>query len=119
MTSISSAQILNPLKTSIVALFLVLLVACNPATTGSGSNQASSASGSTADLQMAAPEEAGMDSARLDRVTQTMQSYVDDGLLAGVVTMAARGSKIVHFESVGFRDVEANAPMMQSSESIP
>ncbi len=40
-----------------------------------------------------------------------MQGYVDDGLLAGVVTVAARGGKIVHFESVGYRDLEAQAPM--------
>jgi CubicO group peptidase (beta-lactamase class C family) len=60
---------------------------------------------------MASPEAAGMDSARLDRVTAAMQAYVDEGLLAGVVTMAARDDKIVHFESVGFRDVEAQSPM--------
>jgi CubicO group peptidase (beta-lactamase class C family) len=66
---------------------------------------------SVAALQMAQPEEVGMDSDRLSRVTAAMQGLVDDGLLAGVVTMAARDNKIVHFESVGYRDKEANAPM--------
>jgi len=57
-----------------------------------------------------------MDSARLDRITKAMQGYVDEGLLAGVVTMAARDNKIVHFESVGYRDLEAQAPM--SNEAL-
>lgn len=40
-----------------------------------------------------------------------MQGFVDEGKLAGVVTMATRNNKIVHFESVGYRDMEAQAPM--------
>jgi CubicO group peptidase (beta-lactamase class C family) len=91
---------------------LLALAACSPAPTGGSSNQQAAISTQpTAALQFAAAEEVGMDSARLDRVTQTMQRYVDDGLLAGVVTMVARDNKIVHFESVGFRDKELGAPM--------
>ena len=52
-----------------------------------------------------------MDSDRLDRVTQAMQAFVDEGKLSGAVTMASRDNQIVHFESVGYRDVEAQAPM--------
>ena len=66
---------------------------------------------SSADLLMAAPEEAGMDSARLERLTEGMQGLVDDGRLAGVVTAVARHGKIVHFESAGYRDMEAGAAM--------
>jgi CubicO group peptidase (beta-lactamase class C family) len=62
-------------------------------------------------LEFASPEAVGMDSQRLNRVKDAMQAYVDDGLLAGVVTMAARDNKIVHSEAVGFRDLEAQAPM--------
>ncbi|HAG72389.1 MAG TPA: serine hydrolase [Gammaproteobacteria bacterium] len=40
-----------------------------------------------------------------------MQGFVDDGLLAGAVTMVARDNKIIHFESVGYRDIEADAAM--------
>ena len=63
------------------------------------------------DLAMAAPEEVGMDSARLDRLTGAMQGLVDEGRLAGVVTAVARHGKIVHFESAGYRDMEAGAAM--------
>ena len=62
-------------------------------------------------LAMAAPEEVGMDSARLDRLTGAMQGLVDEGRLAGVVTAVARHGKIVHFESAGYRDMEAGAAM--------
>ena len=60
---------------------------------------------------MAAPESVGMDSARLNRITERMQEFVDAGQLAGVVTMAARDSKIVHGVAVGYRDLEAGDPM--------
>ena len=48
-----------------------------------------------------------MDSERLDRVTQAMQAFVDEGKLSGAVTIASRDNKLVHFESVGYRDIEA------------
>ena len=89
-----------------------LLAACNPnfevtATPADSAPEAESA----ADLAMAAPEDAGMDSGRLSRLTDAMQGLVDDGRLAGVVTAVARHGKIVHFESAGYRDMEAGAPM--------
>ncbi|MFK7864492.1 MAG: serine hydrolase domain-containing protein [Pseudohongiellaceae bacterium] len=67
------------------------------------------------DLLNSSPESVGMDSDRLDRVTDAMQGLVDQGLLAGVVTMAARDSRIVHFESVGYQDKEAGIPMSNDS----
>ena len=66
-------------------------------------------------LQPSAPEEVGMDSARLDKITQAMQTFVDEGLLSGAVTMAARRNKVVHFESVGYRDIESKSPMSNDS----
>ena len=62
-------------------------------------------------LEAAAPESVGVDSARLSRVTQRMQEFVDEGRLAGVVTMAARHGKIFHSEAVGLRDLESGDPM--------
>ena len=102
----------NPsLRTNLFALSLLLLAACNPTTNTATQPTAMPAVESTAALQLTAPEAAGMDSTRLDRVTQAMQGFVDDGLLAGIVTIAARDNKIVHFESVGYRDKEAQSPM--------
>lgn len=96
----------------LAALALALIAACSPATDmGSVAATQAPPAAPAAALEMAAPEAVGMDSARLDRITQAMQGYVDEGLLAGVVTMAARDNKIVHFESVGYRDLEAQAAM--------
>ena len=100
------------LRMSLIGLGFAVITACNPAVnTASVATDEAAPVAPTAALEMSTPESVGMDSARLDRITQAMQGYVDEGLLAGVVTMAARDNKIVHFESVGYRDVEAQAPM--------
>lgn len=57
------------------------------------------------------PEDAGMSSERLGRVKAAMQRYVDRSDVPGVVTLIARHGRVVHVESVGYRDVEARAPM--------
>jgi CubicO group peptidase (beta-lactamase class C family) len=46
-------------------------------------------------------EEVGMSTDRLERITEMTQRYVDEGKLAGAVTMVARNGKLVHFEAVG------------------
>ncbi len=97
-------------RIALLSLCFAVLTTCSPVVDTTSASLATERA-TTAALQLSAPETAGMDSARLDRITQAMQSYVDQGLLAGVVTMAARDNKIVHFESVGYRDIEAQAAM--------
>lgn len=113
MKSLQQKSDLNWHTASLIAMCAFLVAACAPAPQQNTtvSNQPAAAPQAVPALQMATPEEVGMDSERLSRVTQAMQGLVDDGLLAGVVTMAARDNKIVHFESVGYRDKEASAPM--------
>ena len=62
-------------------------------------------------LPTARPEDVGMSSERLARIRAGMQRYVDSGMVPGVVTLVARRGRVVHFEAVGYRDVEAKAPM--------
>ena len=62
-------------------------------------------------LPSARPEEVGMSAERLARIRVAMQRYVDKGLVPGVVTLVARKGRVVHFDSIGFRDVEAKASM--------
>jgi CubicO group peptidase (beta-lactamase class C family) len=57
------------------------------------------------------PEAVGFSSARLLRVDQAMQRYVDKGKLAGIVTAVTRRGKLVHEEKYGMMDVEADKPM--------
>ena len=63
------------------------------------------------DLPTAAPEDVGMSSERLGRVTALMHEYVDTNRLAGTVTLIARHGKVVHFEAVGYRTAEDKQPM--------
>ena len=46
----------------------------------------------------ASPESVGMSSERLDRIGAAMHRYVDDGKIAGMVTLVARHGKIVYRE---------------------
>lgn len=104
-----------------ILFFALLLSSCgqqqeNLNIDGSGTSSISSdVHESSNDLEFARPEDVGMDKKRLDRVTTAMQDLVDQGLLSGVVTMVARENKIVHLETVGFRDIESQAPMMTDS----
>ena len=62
-------------------------------------------------LPMVAPEEVGVSAEHLERIRPVMQSYVDDGNLPGFLTVVARRGKIVHFETIGMRDIENNKPI--------
>ena len=60
---------------------------------------------------MAVPEAVGVSTERLERIRPVMQGYVDDGNLPGFLTVVARHGKIVHFETIGMRDVENKKPV--------
>ena len=62
-------------------------------------------------LQPAAPESVGLSTERLERLSDALQKYVDDGQLAGSVTLVARRGHIAYFEAFGQRDREAQQPM--------
>ena len=64
-----------------------------------------------AGLPTASPESAGMSSERLARIGPAVQAYVDDGRLAGVMTMVARQGRVVHWNAAGMRDVDAGDPL--------
>ncbi len=66
-------------------------------------------------VPMAKPEDVGMSSKRLERLTAIMQRFIDDDLLAGTVTLVARRGKVVHFEAQGYRHKEANEPMTKDT----
>ena len=67
------------------------------------------------DLEAAAPADVGVSAKRLERLAAGMQRMVDDGELAGVVTLLARGGKLVHSHVAGVQDVESGAPMARDS----
>jgi CubicO group peptidase (beta-lactamase class C family) len=57
------------------------------------------------------PEDVGMSSERLERLSEEVQEYVDDQRLAGAVVLVTRHGKVVIHEAFGERDAEANSPM--------
>ena len=62
-------------------------------------------------LPIAVPKKVGVSAERLERIRPVMQGYVDDGNMAGFLTVVARRGKIVHFETIGMRDIENNKPI--------
>ena len=57
------------------------------------------------------PGEAGFSAERLERINIGMQRYIDQKLIAGIVTLVARHGRVVHFERFGMQDIEAHRPM--------
>jgi CubicO group peptidase (beta-lactamase class C family) len=58
-----------------------------------------------------APEEVGLSSERLERLSAALKAGVDKGEIPGAVVLIARNGKIAYFSAFGFRDREAGAPM--------
>lgn len=61
------------------------------------------------------PENVGVSSERLERLSASMQRYIDNDLLAGTVTLIARKGKIVHLESQGWKNRETDEAMTDDS----
>src|SRR6476469_8809859 len=59
------------------------------------------------------PEEVGLSSERLQRLTDTFQGYVRDGKLAGAVVLVTRRGKIAYSGAFGSRDLDAHSPMKE------
>jgi len=63
----------------------------------------------------ARPEEVGLSSERLQRLTDAFQGYVKDGKLAGAVVLVARRGKVAYSGAFGQRDIETHAPMKEDA----
>ena len=63
------------------------------------------------ELPTASPEEVGVSSEKVGELSRFMQSLVDDGKIAGGVTMMARHGKVIHLAAVGMADRETGTPM--------
>lgn len=57
------------------------------------------------------PSKVGLSKKRLRRITAAMQSYIDQGEVAGTITLVARRGKVAHCEVQGLAEVEAGRPM--------
>lgn len=62
-------------------------------------------------LAPAVPDSVAVSSERLERLTATLQQYVDDGQLAGAVALVARHGRVVYHVALGMRDMESRDAM--------
>src|SRR6266699_1792307 len=62
-------------------------------------------------LPRARPEDVGLSTAALDRITTTLQSYVDSRKYPGFLAVIARHGKLAYIASVGWMDVEHQRAM--------
>jgi CubicO group peptidase (beta-lactamase class C family) len=62
--------------------------------------------GSTAD-----PGSVGLSAENLQRISPTIQKFIDEKKIAGAVAIVARRGRAVHFEAYGMRHREVRAPM--------
>ncbi|WP_339722662.1 serine hydrolase domain-containing protein [uncultured Paraglaciecola sp.] len=60
-------------------------------------------------------ESVGFSSERLDRIAPVMQSYIDQGKLAGTLTLVAKDGKIAYLNAQGMQDKEAGIPMSEDT----
>ena len=61
------------------------------------------------------PEEVGLSSERLKRITAGLKNDVDKGAVPGAVVLIARKGKVAYYEAVGFQDRENKIPMARNS----
>lgn len=66
-------------------------------------------------LPQAKPEDVGLRGDVLSKIRSRMEQFVADKEIAGAVTLLARGGKIVHWEAVGWADLDAKTPMQKDS----
>ena len=62
-------------------------------------------------LPTASPEQVGLSSERLERVSRAMRNEIEAGKIPGAVALVARRGRVVYFESFGLRDKASGEPM--------
>jgi len=69
----------------------------------------------TAAIPTGKPEESGVSSDRLRRISELMQRQIEARNFSGAVTLVARHGRIVHHEAHGLMDLEAKKPMQKDA----
>jgi CubicO group peptidase (beta-lactamase class C family) len=90
------------MKRSVALATLVNVVLCAAITRAQG-------------LPTATPEEVGLSSERLQRVSRALRSEIEAGKIPGAVALVARKGRIVYFESFGLRDKANGDPMSRDA----
>ena len=62
-------------------------------------------------LKPVPPAKVALSSDRLQRLTDVLNGYVNDGKLSGAVALVVRHGKVAYMKAVGYRDIESRSPM--------
>lgn len=62
-------------------------------------------------MNVVRPESVGLSTERLKRINACFQRYIDQGKLAGVITVVSRDGQVAHLECQGMADIAAQRPM--------
>ncbi|MCY3778796.1 MAG: serine hydrolase [Chloroflexi bacterium] len=66
-------------------------------------------------IEFSVPENVGLSSARLERIANHFDRYVDEGKIPGYLVLIARRGKAAYLHRYGLRDVEAGFPIEQDT----
>jgi CubicO group peptidase (beta-lactamase class C family) len=69
----------------------------------------------TAETTVVKPEDVGLSSERLARITEMMKRHIAAGEISGGVTLVARHGRIAHFEATGVTDIESKKAMTKDA----
>ncbi len=94
---------------------IILLVGLCSALAIAGAGPALPAPDAARDMAAATPESVGISSDRLERVNTTMKQWVDQGRLAGIVTLLTRLGKVVNATAHGRKDIRTSDPIQRDS----
>lgn len=61
------------------------------------------------------PEDVGMSSERLARISPIMEQFVKGNQMPGIMTLVQRKGKVVHLGKYGMMDIEAGKPMQEDA----
>jgi CubicO group peptidase (beta-lactamase class C family) len=68
-----------------------------------------------AETTVVKPEEVGLSSERLTRISDMVKRHIVAGEISGGVTLVARQGKIAHFEATGASDIESKKPISKDA----
>lgn len=66
-------------------------------------------------LERCEPEAVGLCPRRLGRISDLIRRYVDEGRVAGVITLVTRRGRIAHLECAGVMDLETRKPLREDA----
>ncbi len=97
-----------------LAAFVILFSACVTLTVFQAAPPLA-ASETVRDMAPAAPESVGISSDRVKRIDTFMKQWVDQGRLAGIVTLLTRHGKVVNVTANGRKDIRNADPVQRDS----